>query len=207
MKQLFENWRKYLKEDSDLKSFPFQIYCDMDGVLVDLPAAILKAAHQDTENEDYRKAVMGVIASKITWKTAKKNKELAKGVKFIHKLLSNDADFWVNIPKMPDATKLWNFISPHNPYILSAPWDEASAKGKIIWLSGLTGNLDPVPPKSKIILTHNKHEYAINEETGSPNVLIDDMEKYIKPWSANGGIAIHHTSANSTIKQLKNLME
>ena len=34
MKLLIENWREYLNEDES--SFPYQIYCDMDGVLVDL---------------------------------------------------------------------------------------------------------------------------------------------------------------------------
>ena len=33
MRLLLENWRKFIKEEED--SFPYQVYCDMDGVLVD----------------------------------------------------------------------------------------------------------------------------------------------------------------------------
>ena len=58
-----------------------------------------------------------------------------------------------------------------------------------------------------MILTGDKHKFAINKATGAPNVLIDDMEKYIKPWSDAGGIAIHHVSADASIRELKSLME
>ena len=42
MKLLIENWREYLNEDEN--SFPYPIYCDMDGVLVDLVGAVLATA-------------------------------------------------------------------------------------------------------------------------------------------------------------------
>jgi hypothetical protein len=36
-------------------------------------------------------------------------------------------------------------------------------------------------------------------------VLIDDYPKNIKEWTAKGGIGILHTSASSTIRQLKRI--
>lgn len=41
---------------------------------------------------------------------------------------------------------------------------------------------------------------------GPRSVLIDDMENNILDWGKKGGIAIHHTSAESSIEQLKKLL-
>jgi hypothetical protein len=41
--------------------------------------------------------------------------------------------------------------------------------------------------------------------SGKYTILIDDLEKTIKEWHAQGGIGILHTSAADTIKQLKEL--
>ena len=49
---LFENWRKYLKEENG--AFPYQIYCDMDGVLVDLVGGVLNHSRNDPSNESLR---------------------------------------------------------------------------------------------------------------------------------------------------------
>lgn len=202
----YKKWRQFLNEDS-ANTFPFRIFCDMDGVLVDLASGILNAAHQDAADERQRAAVMKIFASGKEWKTFKKNKRLQKGLKFIHDTLGNDVSFWASLPPQKDARALWTFISDFEPFVLSAPWDAASAKGKMVWLSGLAKNLDPLPPQTRIILTHNKHEYAINNETGHPNILIDDMDKYVVPWRQAGGIAIQHTSASTTIRELKRIME
>ena len=40
---------------------------------------------------------------------------------------------------------------------------------------------------------------------GRPNVLIDDHIKNIEEWRVGGGLGVHHTSADSSIKQLKSI--
>jgi hypothetical protein len=45
-----------------------------------------------------------------------------------------------------------------------------------------------------------KHEFS-----GKNRILIDDRADTIENWNAKGGIGILHTSANNTIKQLKQL--
>ena len=55
---------------------------------------------------------------------------------------------------------------------------------------GFFGNCDP----------ENKKNYA-----NANSILIDDMQKNIDQWRAAGGIGILHTSAASTIEQLKKL--
>ena len=47
MKQLFVYWRRFLIES---KQGPHQIYCDMDCVLVDFVAGVVKQFNEDVEN-------------------------------------------------------------------------------------------------------------------------------------------------------------
>jgi hypothetical protein len=206
MDEITKKWRSFLLEE---RNSPYQIYCDMDGVLVDLEEGIIEAIGFEEVSEPVRAAVVQAVKSGIGWRNLEKKEEeypeLSMGVKEIFKIISHNANFWANLPVMEDAQQLWSFISPFHPvpYILSAPWDEESRKGKILWLSGIAGNLSPMPEKDKIILTHNKHAHATNQETGEPNILIDDMDRYLDPWRAAGGIAIKHTSASSTIGELE----
>jgi hypothetical protein len=100
---------------------------------------------------------------------------------------------------MPDKDQLWSYISQYDPIVLSHPWDPKSAEGKRMWIKKHL-----VPQPKNVILTGDKHNYAVNED-GSPNILIDDFEKYIIPWENAGGIAILHTSAEDTIKKLESL--
>ena len=192
-------------EGKTASSFPFRIFCDMDGVLVDLAGGILAAAKQNSEDPRQRAAVMKIISSDDVWSTHKGNKKLETGLKFMHDLLAENENFWAGLPAQKDAMQLWSFISRFDPFILSHPWDGDSASGKRIWLAG--GSINPSPEQTKIILTGDKHKYAINNQTGAPNVLIDDMERYIGPWKKAGGIAIHHVSAESSIRELKSIME
>tara|TARA_Y100000034_G_scaffold129752_2_gene186823 strand:+ start:1770 stop:2402 length:633 start_codon:yes stop_codon:yes gene_type:complete len=206
MDEITNKWRRFLTEG---RSVPYQIYCDMDGVLVDLLNGIAEAIGFKDLEPNIRAAAIQALESGEMWQDLiKKDKEfpeLSLGTKEIFKVISNDVDFWASLPAMYDGSHVWNVISSLSPepYILSAPWDEESRKGKILWLSGLAGNLDPLPSKDKIIITHEKHKYARNPETGKPNILIDDMDKFTDPWEAAGGIAIKHTSAAETIRELE----
>lgn len=216
-----KKWREFINEETSFKkelineeisfsaqTFPFDVYCDMDGVLVDLVDGIIQAADLKIPPEDkkQRNALMTILGSEKEWKAFKGTKA-GHVLKFIHRLLSNDVEFWANLPPEAGAQKLWNYIVPLEPYILSHGWDKDSDKGKRIWLSSLADNLQPPPPQSKVILTGDKFKYAVNEQTGEPNILIDDMDKYLKPWAVAGGIGIKHVSAENTIKELNRIMD
>ena len=196
-----ELWRIFLREnEGSLEKLPFQIYCDMDGVLVDLPKGILDKADMPV-NSQYRKAVIKIIGSNQVWQSFKKNPKYTEAVKFMFKTMDNDVDFWATLPKMEDADKLWEHLSQYNPHILSAPWDMDSEEGKRIWVYN---NLIPQP--NEVELTRDKFKFAITESPDGKkykNVLIDDMPKYIGPWRDHGGHAIEHTSAESSIAQLE----
>jgi hypothetical protein len=97
---------------------------------------------------------------------------------------------------MPDGKELWNYIKPYNPELLSAPSREESSRiGKFTWVKRNT-------PGTKLILrsADRKQEFA------TPNaILIDDRADNIQRWIDAGGVGIHHTSSENTIKQLQEL--
>ena len=47
-----------------------------------------------------------------------------------------------------------------------------------------------------MIFPQSKALYAINKETGKPNVLVDDFPPYINAWRNAGGIAIEMRTDN-----------
>ena len=210
MKLLFENWRQYLKEENGV--FPYQIYCDMDGVLVDFMAGTLEQINKDLKDE----AITGKNIDKLREKLAmlgrdeitaqdldkmdKKNR-LQAARNYMYRRLDNDEEFWANLPWAEGGEELWSYISKFNPYILTAPMKgEGSKRGKERWIQK---NLNPAP--EKIYMSHEKYKWAAGDE-GESNVLIDDFEINTIPWEKHGGIAILHTNTSDTIQELEELM-
>ena len=104
--------------------------------------------------------------------------------------------FWVGMSWMPDGKQLYNYIKPNLYSLLSSPsFDNSSRLGKRLWVRN---NM----PGTKLILAARKNKQDYSEENA---ILIDDLELTINEWNAKGGIGILHTSAASTIKQLKAL--
>jgi len=153
----------------------YTIYCDMDGVLCDFDKRFMEFSNGIPPSQYENE-----FGKKAFWELISK-----KGV-----------GFWVGIPWMPDGKQLWNYIKPHNPSLLSAPSREESSRlGKRLWVRN---NI----PGTKLILRQAEQK----QEFASPNaILIDDRTSNIQQWRDKGGIGIMHTSANETIKQLKEL--
>lgn len=197
MKKIFENWRISLKDQQD--KFPYQIYCDMDGVLVDLITGILDHVQLSVEDDNMRDTVTELIKTQWSWKKPHPNPQYQKGLEHLHMLLGDNVELWSKLPAMADKSELWDYISQYDPNVLSHPWDDASAAGKEVWLQN---NLDPQP--KLVFLSGDKFKWATTKD-GRPNLLIDDFEKYTGPWEQAGGIAILHTSAENTIRQLERI--
>ena len=159
---------------------------------------MLQKANRDINDENLRRGVEKIIS--IDWKWTEKNPKYQKSLDYINDMVSNNVEFWATLNPMPDYNRLWSYISQYNPIVLSHPWDNASAEGKRIWVREI---LQPQP--QGVILTGRKHVYATNED-GTPNILIDDFEKYTIPWESAGGIAILHTSADETIAKLEEML-
>jgi hypothetical protein len=125
---LFRNWEDKIKADKYLNEYKqkflteleetvstepiqqYQIYCDMDGVLVDF-------------NEGYKNLV-GVDPSTIN------NQEM-----FWDPIAKKGAAFWITLKWMQDGKQLWDYIKKYNPKLLSAPSREESSQiGKRVWV-------------------------------------------------------------------------
>jgi len=104
--------------------------------------------------------------------------------------------FWIDLEWMPDGKKLWNFIKDYNPEILSTPGGdiELCKKQKKEWIHHEIGDIP-------IHFSFHKEKYASKN-----SILIDDMPKNTVPWEESGGIAILHTSADSTMNALNKLL-
>lgn len=103
-------------------------------------------------------------------------------------------EFWSYMDWMPDGRELWAFIKSYKPSLLSAPSrEESSREGKKIWVQREI-------PGTELLLSpaYEKQKYA-----NPKSILIDDRESNIYEWKNAGGIGIFHTSAQSSIKELK----
>ena len=139
---------------------PYQIYCDMDGVLTDFEGRFdhfTGMNPQEYEREHGTPAFWDLIDNKI-------------GVRF-----------WVGMGWMPQGKALWDFIKPYQPHLLTSPSrNDTSRLGKNLWSRN---NLDPKP---KVIFAYSadKQRYANDK-----SILIDDKKSNINEWKAAGGIA------------------
>jgi hypothetical protein len=166
---MMENKKKVINEINEQTP---QIYCDMDGVLVDFDKQFEKASGgispREYEDKNGKEAFWNVINE--------------KGV-----------GFWVGMPWMVSGKQLWDHIKPYNPKLLSAPSrSNESRLGKRLWVKN---NI----PGTELILAYaeNKKNYADGN-----NILIDDRPSNIDQWKAAGGIGILFISTEQTIKEL-----
>jgi len=169
----------HFSEDKDLPT----IYCDMDGVVADFHGG-LKKMESDLQKAGYN-SVQDWLDSPLSddkWKPIVKNRK-----------------FWSTLPMMPQALKLYNYIRPYNPNILSAVArrDPNCRPGKLAWLRKNLRMTDT--SRINLVRRRDKKQYA------KGNLLIDDLPKNIAEWKAAGGTGILHKSVGQTIAQLKKL--
>lgn len=165
----------------------YKIFVDLDGVLADFPRGMTKAMHATigpsyVHNEDRYEA----------------DREYARRMwKGIEQYQEQGNELWYELELMHDAMKLWEYVRPHSPQILTATgkpiYDAETQKRK--WVAEKLGD-DVV-----VNLTRKAAEKA--KHAAEHHILIDDKEKAINPWKSAGGIGIVHTSADNTIRELK----
>ena len=213
MKLLIENFKSFITEqEGDLP----QIYCDMDGVLVDFEQGVVDQINKDLQMIrqmadkknllKIQKTLDAIGRDEVSiehFRGSASEAEKFDGAlrNYMYGRVGNDADFWAHLPWMPNGKELWNFIAPYNPFILTSPMQKGSEIGKAFWIDS---NLSPSP--EQIFMSSEKYNWAVNDN-GEPNILIDDWSKNTVPWGKKGGIAIQHVKANTTetIRALKKL--
>ena len=168
----------YFLNEYKIKETLPHVYLDMDGVIVNLEKGAFK--------------VHGKQLSDV-----KRPERWDK--------ISDTKDFWKNLEWMPGSKKLWNFLKPYKPSIMSAyaKNEPNSAQGKEDWLKK---NVEKLPrSRINLVMRSDKQRFARDGRTQAPNILIDDHEKNIREWESKGGIGIHHTSVERTIARLKEI--
>ena len=164
---------KQLKEEEESTQSPYKIYCDMDGVLTDFDARFRYFGNMDPrayESKYGKEKFWDLIDRQI-------------GVRF-----------WVGMEWMPEGQKLWDYIKPHNPTLLSAPSRQNESRlGKRLWVKN---NI----PGTKLVLTNTT---AKQNYSGKNKILIDDREDNIEQWKSKGGIGILFKSTDQVINELK----
>lgn len=179
MANLFELY-KLIKEN---EVSAYTIYLDMDGVIADFDQRFRDIAGmgpRDFEEKYGKKAFWDLIDEE------------------------NKVKFWVGIPLMPGAKRLVDYVSQYDYEILTAPSIKKQSRlGKMIWLRKLHSDLFPNKPKVNFKQAKEKHQVKSN--LTKSDILIDDRAKTINTWNSAGGTGILYTSAEDTIKQLKQL--
>lgn len=114
-----------------------------------------------------------------------------------HKLASID-NFYGDLDWMPDGRDLWTGVKHLNPTILTGiPMGNWAPKQKRYWCLRNLGQDVPV------ITCFAKEK----QKFGHPgDILIDDTMRNIDAWKNMGGIGIHHTTAQTSLIKLKELV-
>ena len=116
------------------------------------------------------------------------------GAKEFWKLIRNDLNFFGTLPPMEGAYTLYNAVKHLRPIILTGcPFGNWAEHQKFGWRDK---HFPGVPMVT--CLSRNKRSFC---QPG--DVLVDDLEKYRDLWEGAGGTFVLHTSAESTIAQLK----
>lgn len=165
-----------LMEGNDLPEQQYKIYCDMDGVLTDFEKRFLDKVQQEGPKY-YKRSELAGIQKPKDFEAKFGQQEFWK---FIDQYIG--VSFWVGMDWMPEGKRLWDYIKPYKPELLTSPSrDNSSRLGKNLWVKN---QLNP-KPKVNFAYSADKQRYA------QPNaILIDDKKSNINEWKSSGGIAI-----------------
>tara|TARA_R100000008_G_C3511315_1_gene128965 strand:- start:129 stop:725 length:597 start_codon:yes stop_codon:yes gene_type:complete len=185
---------------NDENTFPYVIYCDMDGVLVDL---FDNGVYLETKSPKIRKNLQKIIKMHWKWSEDHPDPDIQEALEWIRDLLDDNRQFWANLRPLPGILPFWEYLNSLGTVkVLSHPWDEASAQGKIDWINQF---LSPRPKNEDIFLPLDGKKEIWAQNDAKPCILIDDFTLYTEKWEENGGIAILHTSIEETIKALEKI--
>lgn len=194
-----------------------RIYCDLDGVLVNLEKGYINKVNSvypkflDEIGYDGNFKNIDRLLTLHFEKLASNDKEKAKAkfrasAKF-WSFIRGDENFWINLEWMPDGKELFNSLVTLRENniiselsILSAPSksDPIVPQGKRAWLSknNVTSKVD------NVIIDGDKFKYA----NDSNDILIDDTMKKLDAWKSANGTPIFHTNTSNTLSILNKIL-
>lgn len=149
-----------------------RIYLDCDGVLADFDSA----------------------AHKLFGMTGEQYEDKYGSKQFWTKL--EGANFFLDLPLMPDAQELYEGVKHLNPTILTGcPRGEWAQPHKVLWARKHFPLVPVITVKSI-----NKNLYCVPGD-----ILVDDITRYRDRWLEKGGIYVHHTSAADSLRQIREI--
>tara|TARA_B100000676_G_C17877199_1_gene731890 strand:- start:3 stop:713 length:711 start_codon:yes stop_codon:yes gene_type:complete len=166
-------------DDWENTNMTSKVYVDMDGVIADFFSALA----------EFRKVNHWKDQGEITIDTSIKQLQ--------------GTNFFETLPVFPFAKKLVDLVKSYTGgdwYINTSPLrndHENSEYYKTKWLK--KHNFDP----KDIIVTKRKESYAVDRETGIPNILIDDRPKNLERWVARGGVGIRYQANEDSLDLIK----
>ncbi len=158
----------------------YQLFVDLDGVLVDFETGVRRATGKEPSELHPRRMWPAIAGTK---------------------------GFYDRLGWMPDGRDLWEAVKGYSPVILTGlPMGKWAEPQKRAWCERELGPEIPVITG----MSRRKAELALSwlEENGMPDktpILIDDRLKIKEPWEAAGGIFILHLHAAGSIEALKGL--
>ncbi len=197
----------------------YQVFSDMDGVLVNFEGGVLEYMNKrfqelrsQPDHPDYKlarsaaKELGGWDVEINKWHIARSDQEKSLPRNYrvrdmMYRMVEDNVDLWTNLGWERGGKELWEYIKDiPGLEILSAPMAEGSKVGKPLWVERELG-----VPVEKVNLADSKKPYGV--WNGKQGLLIDDRDKYVNEFREGGGIAIKHDPDNvaATIEQLKEL--
>ena len=209
---------------SKLKELDMQVYCDMDGVLVDFEGSII-----DRINETLAKTHLPEYLKKNTEKIKKELnrdkitlKDLKEGIgtpinnlirELMHDLVEDDEEWWANLPWLEEGKKLWEVLSRMDkfPIMLTTPMDQrgkkGSLRGKERWVRDNLKLHTNIVSEVRVVFSHNKYEYT-KDRYGNKTILIDDYHKNIKKFNNHNGCGIlYNNDAREALEKLEEISD
>lgn len=130
------------------------------------------------------------------FETSSQEYEYTLGAKEFWKAIRQDLNFFGTLPLMEGANELYEAVKHLRPIILTGcPFGNWAEHQKFGWRDK---HFPGVPMVT--CLSRNKRSFC---QPG--DVLVDDITKYQHLWEEAGGTFVLHTSAESTINQLKTI--
>ena len=161
----------------------YQIYCDLDGVLVAF----------DERFEHYT----GLFPEEWKSRAVQRYGDKLATQKFWD-IIDNQVGirFWSGASWTKEGQQLWDYIKKYNPILLTAPsYEDSSKEGKTLWVQEHLGDnqIEFKPAKQK-------HEFS-----GPNKILIDDKESTILSWKSKNGIGILYENTEDVIRELQKM--
>lgn len=162
------------EKDPNENPLKVQIYCDMDGVLVDMEGEYDQA--NPSNSHGFKKLSKGLSPLEYEAKYGKNS---------FWKLIGQDPNFWINLKPLENAVPLWTFIKfnfrDFYPIILTAGQGSNLAQQKTAWIRKY------IDPTAQVIIAPKGEEKPnyIKPYPGQyvSHILIDDTPKNIKVWN------------------------